>query len=939
MTSSTQTSAADKPARALVDYPADARSQRLALLVALASVGLFVALVPFAKTPLPAAHWFIPLNQSALIINDLVTATLLIGQLRLTRTPALLVLACAYVFSALMAALHLLSFPGVFGATGILGGGAQTTAYLFIFWHAGFPALVLVYALLKALPTNSFPPWATHAPTGLLTLLVTVTTLALLAVHSDRLPPVLAGIRYASGFNVFQYGQWVVTGLALVVLWRRRSRAVLDIWLLVVLLACFLEIALVSIFNGGRYDLGFYAGRAYALLASSFIMLVLLNEQAKLYQDLATANEAARSADELRKSREVLKLAMQSGRMGAWSRDVIHNSAWWSPELEHVAGLAPGSLAPTAEALVERAHPEDRTAVSAALRGELPPGKELTFEFRLRHADGAWTWVEGHARAVQDAQGRTASLYGILADISARKQAQASAAQLEARFQALADGMPQLAWMARPDGWIYWYNTRWYQFTGTTPAEMEGWGWQRIHDPDTLPAVLETWRHSIDSGEPFEMVFPLRGADGRFRHFLTRVSPLKDGEGRVQHWFGTNTDITAQRDAQEALRHADRRKDEFLATLAHELRNPLAPIRMSIELLGRSATWTAADARARQIIDRQSRHLSRLVDDLLEVSRITEGKMRLQKSPVSLAACLSDAAQAVQGLMSAAGHHFTMDLASDRLTINADATRITQAFVNLLTNAAKFTPPGGRISVAVLASDGHAQISVKDSGVGIASADLPNIFEMFAQVTPSLQRSQGGLGIGLSLVRGIIELHGGSVTAHSPGAGQGSEFQVTLPLHLAPVSPWVRPPAESPQVRSRRILIVDDNRDAAESLATILQLSGHEVRTAHDGVAALRLAFEFEPHVVLLDLGMPGMSGLDVARQLRKQSATSSMRLIALTGWGQASDRQLTAEAGFDDHLTKPVDWAELEALLGGTAPPESSLPALHDGGRSRELN
>lgn len=909
--------AADLPPLTLSDHAADASSRRAALLVVALSAGVFLALAPLADVPKAQADWFIPLVQSTLIVNDLITAALLFGQLRFSRESAVVVLAGGYLFAAVMASIHMLTFPGVFSPGGLLGAGAQTTGYLHVFWHLGLPVAVVAYALLRRRTRKLQVPVAHAVARTLAVVLLLAAALSLLATRgNDLLPPMLDGIHYSSAFNIGRYGAWIATAVAAAVLWRVRTHSVLDLWLLVMLCDSFFEIGLVAIFNAGRYDVDFYAGRIYALLASSVVLVMLLVEQGKMYRELAGAQKTARSEAALRESREVLRLAMHGGRMAAWTRDLERGTTWWSPEVEEFTGWPAAALGASDAFFLDRVHPADREAVRAMLDAPPVPAGELAVEFRLRHADGGWRWIDTRSRAVRGEDGGPARLFGVAVDITVQKQSAQATAELEARFRALADGMPQLAWMARPDGWIYWYNRRWYEYTGTTFEEMEGWGWRSVHDPVELPAVVAQIRRSFETGEVFEMVFPLRGADGTFRPFLTRMLPLKDGEGRVQAWFGTNTDITQQRADEEALRIADRRKDEFIATLAHELRNPLAPIRTAVELIGRAGPLPATVVRMREILDRQSRHLTRLVDDLLEVSRITQGKLLLQRATVALSDCVHDAVHAARPALEAAGHTLVVQASPEPLHAHADATRITQAVVNLLNNASKFTPPGGRIVVSSWREDGKACISVSDNGIGIAPEHLRSIFGMFSQVSSARERSHGGLGIGLALVRGFVELHGGTVEAHSDGLGKGSQFIVRLPLLQsvqAPVPEAAHPPARSPMLR--RVLVVDDNEDAASSLAALLAHDGHEVRVAHGGEEALALAFEFEPEAVLLDIGMPGMNGLHVARELRRRMG-SAVRLIAVTGWGQAQDRELTREAGFDFHLTKPVDQAAVAPLL-----------------------
>jgi signal transduction histidine kinase/ActR/RegA family two-component response regulator len=373
-------------------------------------------------------------------------------------------------------------------------------------------------------------------------------------------------------------------------------------------------------------------------------------------------------------------------------------------------------------------------------------------------------------------------------------------------------------------------------------------------------------------------------------------------------------DLRAQN---RALSEADRRKDEFLATLAHELRNPLAPIRSAAELLKRGNVPEAAAAQAREIIERQALHMTRMVDDLLEVGRITHGELQLRKEKVELAAAARWAVEAVQPQFDQAGVALAVEMPAAPLWLDADPTRLVQIMVNLLGNAAKYTPRGGHAWLSARRADGWIELRVRDDGIGIDERQMPGLFRMFSPGKPTLERAQGGLGIGLALVRGLVERHGGSIEASSEGPGRGTEFVVRLPASAAaegaPASPR---PALSPGASARRVLVVDDNRDAADTLAALLGLMGHEVRAAYDGEEALRAAPQFRPHAVILDIGMARMNGYEVAGRVRQADWGRGVTLIALTGWGQQRDKALAEEAGFDHHLTKPADAAELAALL-----------------------
>ncbi len=374
------------------------------------------------------------------------------------------------------------------------------------------------------------------------------------------------------------------------------------------------------------------------------------------------------------------------------------------------------------------------------------------------------------------------------------------------------------------------------------------------------------------------------------------------------------------------LRDADQRKDEFLATLAHELRNPLAPLRNALTLLQSAEHDPQTVVEARDTMDRQVQQMVRLVDDLLDVSRITRGRIELRKTRVRLDEIIHSAVEISRALVDRPGHALTIELPPAPVYLDADLTRLAQVFSNLLNNAAKYTPDGGKILLsAKLVEDGRVRVSVRDNGSGIEPEMLPRVFDLFAQEDRSLERAQGGLGIGLSLVRRLVELHGGRVEAHSAGRGRGSEFSVKLPVATeaapAPLSARTVPSASQPQ-KARRILVVDDNRDAATTLTKLLRRRGHTVETVFDGEEAVRMAGEFHPEVVLLDIGLPKLNGYDAAEQIRRQSGHTNLTLIALTGWGQEEDIRRAREAGFTHHLTKPVMFEELFGLLSKASPP-----------------
>jgi signal transduction histidine kinase len=398
------------------------------------------------------------------------------------------------------------------------------------------------------------------------------------------------------------------------------------------------------------------------------------------------------------------------------------------------------------------------------------------------------------------------------------------------------------------------------------------------------------------------------------------ANPLYDDGGRVAGAVNVLVDITARKHAEEELRRADRCKSEFLAMLAHELRNPLAPLRNGLYIMRVAGDNRAAAAEARAMMERQVGQMTRLIDDLVDLSRITNGKIALRKERIDLAAAVQDAVETSRPLVEAAGHYLTVTLPPVPVLVYGDRTRLAQVFSNLLNNSAKYTEQGGRIWLTVERQGRDVVVQVKDTGVGIAPDLLPRVFDMFTQAEQSLDRSQGGLGIGLSLVRRLVEMHGGTVEASSDGPGKGSEFAVRLPAVLsANEIPQRGSGADAHGLPNFRILIVDDCRDSAQGLAMLLKLTGHTPRTAHDGLEGVEAAKEFRPHVVLLDVGLPKLNGYEVCRSLRAHPWSQGMTIVALTGWGE-EDRRPSGEAGFDYHLVKPLNVAELEKLLAGLA-------------------
>jgi len=519
----------------------------------------------------------------------------------------------------------------------------------------------------------------------------------------------------------------------------------------------------------------------------------------------------------------------------------------------------------------------------------------------------------------------------------ALERSEAAVRESERQMRTLVNAVPLLAWMAEPDGHIFWYNRRWYDYTGTTPEEMRGWGWQSVHDPEILPGVLERWRASITSGQPFEMEFPLKSSQGEFRSFLTRVTPLRDEQGRVVRWFGTNTDVEELRRALKQAEEANRLKDEFLATLSHELRTPLTAILGWARMLNNGQLDEAYTALALETIERNAKAQSQLIEDILDVSRVITGKLRLEVQSVELAQIIETSINAVLPAAEAKGIRLQRVLDSGASIVSGDPTRLQQIIWNLLSNAIKFTPKDGRVQVKLERINSHVEIVVSDNGQGIAPEVLPFIFERFRQADSTMTRAHGGLGLGLAIVRHLVEMHGGTVEVESLGEGHGSTFTVKLPLVVmrsfnvrsATEAERVHPTASSrltfdcpPELDGLRLLVVDDEEDTRTLLKMVLERCGASVTTASSAREALAALRELRPDVLISDLGMPEEDGYALIRKVRAlpEADGGQTPSAALTAYARAEDRLRVLRSGFQIHVPKPVEPSELVAVVANLA-------------------
>jgi PAS domain S-box-containing protein len=597
----------------------------------------------------------------------------------------------------------------------------------------------------------------------------------------------------------------------------------------------------------------------------------------------------------------------------------------WNPGAERLLGYREDEILGQSAAILFT--PEDIQAglPQQEMRESLEEGRKCREHWCVRK-DGSRLWCGGVMTPLWDEGRKLRGFARIMRNRTESRRAEDERAG-ESRDAARRLRLYEAALSSTPD-LVYVFDLD-HRFTYANEGLLTMWGrtWDEAIGKNCLELGYAPWHAAMHDREIEQVVAskqPIKGEvpfTGTFGHRIYEYIfvPVIGENGEVEAVAGTTRDVTDRTRAEEALRNAHRRKDEFLATLAHELRNPLAPIRNSLQILKMPRVDAPTARQTTDMMERQVDHLVRLVDDLLDVSRVMSGKIELRREPVELATVVARAVETAQPLIEVQGHKLELSLPPESLLIDADPVRLAQVVGNLLTNSAKYTESNGHIWLAAQREDGKAVLRVRDNGIGIAPDMLPHVFDLFVQAGHSSTKAHGGLGIGLTLVKNLIELHQGSVEAHSAGLGQGCEFVVRLPL----MAPRRQQPVEENGGRSQdtpisghRLLVVDDNQDAASSLAMLLRLHGHDVRVANDGALAIEAAQAFHPDVVFLDLGMPGMDGYEVARRMRKMPELQNTILAALTGWGQKEDRRRTQEAGFDHHLVKPPEPKALEKLL-----------------------
>jgi PAS domain S-box-containing protein len=636
-------------------------------------------------------------------------------------------------------------------------------------------------------------------------------------------------------------------------------------------------------------------------------------------QDEIAVREAAEAALSVATAR--LESTMAAAEIGSWVWDIVLNQFTADRNLAALYGLKDETeLNGDPIRHRQRIHAEDLPGVRAAEDSAMSSGVLASTEFRVVLPNGTERWMARRGKVQRDEDGRAIFISGVLIDITAQKVAERALRSSEKLYRAIGESIDYGVWLCDPQGWNLYASESFLKLIGMTQEQFSNLGWGSLLHPDEAAGTVAAWLECARTGSVWYREHRMRGIDGLYHPILAQGVPIRGERGEVTGWAGISLDISRLKRTEEALREADRRKDEFLATLAHELRNPLAPIRHAVKLLSAPSADEHQQVFAREIIGRQVLRMALLLDDLLDVSRITRGRLDLKREVVDLRSIVDAAVETARPMIESKQQQLAVELPSEPVRLFVDPLRLSQSLSNLLTNATKYTDSEGQIRLKVTLTPSELAMTVKDSGIGIEPRTIPALFEMFSQVDSAIDRAEGGLGIGLALVKGLVGLHGGTVEGESAGRGHGSEFTIRLPRTLVVEQGPVTEPAQPveslrPGVRAK-ILVADDNRDAADSMGMILEFGGHEVTVAHSGTEALEKASAAIPDAMILDIGMPDMTGYEVARRVRAEPWGKRIFLVAITGWGQEEDKERAMAAGFDQHMTKPVDADAVEQKL-----------------------
>jgi PAS domain S-box-containing protein len=617
----------------------------------------------------------------------------------------------------------------------------------------------------------------------------------------------------------------------------------------------------------------------------------------------------------LRDSEERLRLALQAAGGGAWDWRMTQDVAEVSESYRELFGL-PLPTPVTYDVWLSCIHPDDRQRCREYGEAFFAGSEtEWRLQFRIVTPHKGVRWHRAVGKVYRGADGEPLRFIGVSTDITDEHRAVASLQESEERFRAMADGLPLIIWVHDAEGAQQFVNRTFLEFFGVSEEEMKGGRWQALMHPDEGDRYARDFMACVRERRPFHSEVRVRAADGKWRNIESWARPRWSADGEFLGMVGASADVTERKRIERSLREADRRKDEFLAMLGHELRNPLAVVAMAMDTLKLQLPPASPAHHTREAVQRQTRILIRLVDDLLDSARISTGKIALQRTQLTVHQVVHTAIETSRPDLQARGHQLVVEEMGSELSVDGDEVRLVQVFTNVLNNAARYTPPGGRIRVLLEREAAQAVVRVQDSGIGIDPHKLDSVFEMFVQGDERAGERGVGLGLGLSLVKRVVELHGGSVKATSEGAGKGTEIAIRLPLSdLGPARPegesW-RPPQHG---NTQRVLVIDDNPDGRHALAQLVETLGHEVRTAPDGATGVEAAGQFQPNIVFLDIGLPDMDGYAAAKLIRGLPNIGKPTIIAASGYRPETDA--LRDAGIDEYLVKPLTLQQIQALL-----------------------
>jgi PAS domain S-box-containing protein len=645
--------------------------------------------------------------------------------------------------------------------------------------------------------------------------------------------------------------------------------------------------------------------------------------QTEIWVQLATTIIERKLLEQALRVQEIRsELAAKASGVGIFDWDIESERLFFSPAMLALYGYREGQFGGRYEDWTRLVLSEDVERIQGELKEVFASlGRYFKTTQRIKHPNGSLRWIETFGEVIYNGFGNPIRLIGTGRDTTEMVRRDEVSTQDRRRLELALEAGELGFWDWSIESGYVQFGGQWGAMLGYSLEELPAHfsTWEKLLNPVDKAAVEEVLQKHLEAKSPFyESEHRLRAKDGSWVWVLARGRVIeRDENGKALRAIGVHSNITQQLAVRNLLREGDRRKDEFLATLAHELRNPLAPLRTGLAIVKRNPASEVA-ARAREMMERQLAHMVRLVDDLLDVSRITTGRLTLKRESLRIETIIDLAVEASKPSIDAGDHHLSISLQDGDARVFGDLTRLSQVVSNILTNAAKYTPNGGTIEISTRNREGNIEILIKDNGLGIPPNMLIHVFDLFGQVNRTLDRSQGGLGIGLALVKSLVTIHGGEVAAYSEGEGKGSTFKVSLPLEGVATSPLL--PATEPSngvpARQKRVLIVDDNRDGAESLSLFTTLLGHSVEVSFTGADALANVAKLKPDVVFLDIGLPGMSGFEVAKMIRAMPDAVGLRLVAVTGWGSEDTKRRSTEAGFDEHLTKPVDLNRIEEIL-----------------------